>query len=163
MLNFVWVCWLNAGARGEEIVAELKTGTSVVCAVGVNDNFGLALAGFFALAMIRCLRAALTASDVGGFGGLVGATVSTIETGSGGFDRFARFIVFMVLLRVELAPVAASASSGRLFCRLPKAARSPTGYCGKAESFCFPFSGMRRSGGYEAFCFEYQPAIHALK
>src|SRR5258706_723189 len=61
-------------------------------------------------------------------------------------------VEFMVLLRIGEAPLAEPASSGRVFCCV----RTP-------QPVCSPFSGMRRSGGYEAFCFEYQPAILALK
>ena len=79
-----------------EIVAESKTGTLGVCAFGNgDDNLGdVVLAGFFALAMIRPRASARTCSVV------FGLTSVTVE--------------FMVLLRVELAPVAATAFSDSL-------------------------------------------------
>lgn len=97
----------------------MKTGAFGVCVFG---NFGeVLLAGFLALAMTRCRASARTCSVVFGCcGGLVGATVLTIETERGSFDRLGRLCVaFMILLRES-------------FGRLPKAAQSPTGYCGKA-------------------------------
>ena len=78
--NFAVVCSLKAGTTGEEILAELKTGTLGVCAFGKGgDTLGdVLLAGLFALAMTRCLAKARVSSDVRCRGGLTSVAVEFI-------------------------------------------------------------------------------------